>query len=103
MDPIHVLAENIINLMEFHGILSNAALAKAAKIDASTVGRMINKKHASQIDRVQAVARVFELDAWQLLIPNLDPSNPPVAQLTAVERDLYDRLRTAAEAFSIKK
>jgi hypothetical protein len=103
MDPIQILADNILNLMAFHGIQSNAALAKAAKIDPSTVGRMINKKHASQIDRVQAVARVFDLDAWQLMIPNLDPSNPPVVQLTAVERDLYERLRKAAEAFSIKK
>jgi hypothetical protein len=103
MDPRDILSDNIKSLMHHHGIASQNALSKLAKIDQTTIGRMLAKRHAAQVDKIQAIARVFDLDTWQMLVPHLDPSNPPVSQITAIEKDLYDRLRQAAEAISNKK
>lgn len=103
MDIKDVLSRNLKALMDYHAIKSQGELGRLSKIDQTTIGRMLNKKNAAQIDKIQAVAKVFDLDAWQMMVPNLDPSNPPVAQITAIERDLYERLRVAAEAFIIKK
>ena len=41
-------------------------------------------------------AEVFNLQAWHLLTPGLDPSNPLVIWLTQTERDLYENMRNAA-------
>lgn len=103
MNTKKVLADNLKALMHFHGITSQNELGRQSKIDQTTIGRMLNQKNAAQIDKVAAVARVFDLSAWQMLVPDLDPANPPVAQITAIERDLYERLRAAAEAISKKK
>lgn len=46
---------------------------------------------------VHQVAERFNLQAWQLLVPNLDPSNPPVFAMTAAERQLYSKIREAAQ------
>jgi len=34
--------------------------------------------------------------AWQLLVPGLDPGNPPVNHVTEAEKRLYERLKEAA-------
>lgn len=54
------------------------SLATAAGVSPSTVGRIMNLEQAPGIDTLDALARVYGLRAWQLLIPNLDPANPPV-------------------------
>ena len=103
MDPKEVLAVNLQRLMEHHSVVSQSDLARRCKVDQTTISRILARKNAAQIDKIQAIARVFGLDAWQMLTPGFDPANPPVVQLTAIERELYERLRNAAEAFSIKK
>ena len=57
------------------------------------MGRILNEEHSPQLKQIDAIAKAFQLSAWQLLIPGLDPSNPPVCELTKAEKDLYDRLR----------
>ena len=47
-------------------------------------------------DVLEKIAEVFNLQAWRLLTPGLDPSNPPVIWLTKTERDLYENMRNAA-------
>ena len=61
-------------------------------IGASGASYMKSKKNIG-LDKVDAVATVFGLSAWQLLIPNLDPSNVPVIMISEDERQLYDKLK----------
>lgn len=95
MDPVRTLAANLKALMEHHKIESQGALGKLAGVSQSTVGRMLAGDHASQIDRVQKVAAAFELSAWQLLVPGLEPTNLPT-YLTERERDLFQKWKSAA-------
>lgn len=38
------------------------------------------------------MGRAFDLHGWQMLIPELDPRNPPVVIMSVAERDFYRRL-----------
>ena len=79
--------------MESHVTLrTQAAVGKAAGIDQRTVGRILSGSHSPTLERVDALARCFGLLAWQLLIPGLDPKNPPIAQ-RSTETELYARIR----------
>lgn len=53
--------------------------------------------HALKIDNLQAIAKVFGLKAWQLLIPDLEPGNPPMLkQVSETEAKLYEDLQKLA-------
>ena len=72
------------------------SIGKRAGISGMTLGRWLKGSHAASIDALDDVARVFKLRAWQLLIPNLDPTNPPTVPYTDAERRLYWRIKQAA-------
>lgn len=63
--------------------------ASIARIRAATV--------STGIDVVGQIARCYDLQAWQLLAPGLDPTNPPVVTISQTERDLYARLLWVAD------
>lgn len=89
-----LLATNIKELMKANESLGTQdALGKASGIDQRTVGRIINGTNSPRLKQVEAIAGAFGLLPWQLLIPALDPKNPPVCELTRVEKELYEKLR----------
>lgn len=73
-----IVARNIQVLMTHYGMTADAQLAQAAGIDQKTVWRMRRMDQSSNVDKLEAIAGVFGLKAWQLLIPNINPSHPPV-------------------------
>ena len=50
------------------------------------------------LDYIDAIARVFGLDAWQLLTPNLMPKNPPVLRSVGEVEDSYYGNNAASQA-----
>jgi hypothetical protein len=46
-----------------------------------TIGRMLQGQTACRIDALQQAARVFGLEAWQLLVPGFDPQHPPTLEM----------------------
>jgi transcriptional regulator with XRE-family HTH domain len=90
------LAGNISALMQDRKITSDAAFAKIANVDQKTIWRIRHSEQSPTIDKLETIAQAFGLRAWQLLIPNLDPRNPPVFVMTDTERDLYQRLAKVA-------
>lgn len=102
-NPRATLAQNLKALMQ-HGELNRSQLAGKAGISHTTIGRVLKESHAPDLDTLSALAGVFALTPWQILVPHLDPSNPPVLQAaTAQERELYERLRQAAELLPPRK
>ncbi len=79
--------------------LSGRQLGIAAKIDPKTVTRILAAQHAPNIDTIAALAAVFHLLPWQLLVPGMDPADPPVTQLSRTEAALYRTLQRAASDF----
>ena len=95
IDTKAVLWQNVAALMRYHWSGENLTrLAREAGIGPGTATRMKEQRTSVGIDVLQKVAAAFDLQAWHLLTPNLDPSNPPVVYLSQVEVDLYAKLRS---------
>ena len=103
-DAARVLADNLRALMNRSAELpTQKAVAKRSGMDQTTVGRILNCKHSPTLKQIDGLADAFGLLPWQLLVPSLDATNPPVVVLTSEERQLYDRLTTAAESIASYK
>jgi transcriptional regulator with XRE-family HTH domain len=95
------LATNLAALMASTvDLRTQASVGKRAGVDQRTVGRILNREHSPNLLQIQKLAAAFGLQPWQLLVPHLDPANPPVVHLTQAERELYARVRRAARQLS---
>ena len=105
MDIRTIVAANIQTLMDYardHGqpYGDQKALAKRAGVSMSTVARIRKAQVGGSIDVLDAIAKCYGLQAWQLMMPNLDPTNPPVFCMTATEQALYRRMKSSAAEFA---
>ena len=90
-----IVGDNLDTLMKHReGLSTNHRVADKIKIPARTVGRIRNAETSCQIDTLAKLAKAFDIEPWQLLVPNYDPTNPPVRVQTRAERDLYARMRS---------
>lgn len=102
-----ILAETMNRLIGPTGVYSSNAAASAASdgVSRSTFDRIRNgdKLGASAIaiDKLDGIAKVFNVDVWQLFVPGLDLDNKPMlassAQsgpvLTSEEKKLLEAFR----------
>jgi len=74
-----VLAENLNRLITSPGstLASNAAVEKRSGVGQATVDRARKSQPGLSIAKVEAIARAFGLEAWQLLAPNLGAAPTP--------------------------
>ena len=92
--PPTVLGRNLKTLMDAHEILrTQAAVAKAAGMDQTTVGRILAGSHSPRLQQIEALAEVYGLAPWQLLVPNLAPGKPPMLLQNQAEIELFAKLR----------
>ena len=70
-----VLAENVETLIRRAG--SQPALVRVIKVPQKTISRAKNDANAANLDTVNDIAHGAGLHPWQLLVPGLDPDNPP--------------------------
>lgn len=98
MDPKSTVWRNVAALMRHQwGGENLQRLAREAKTSPGNCARLKAQKTSIGIDMLAVFAKPFGLQPWQLLVPSLDPANPPVVWMTQAERDLYDRMRQAAK------
>lgn len=95
-----IIAGNLAALMDSREDLNTIAkVAAAARVGVATVHRVRRAEGACATDTLEAIARAFDLDAWQLLIPSIDPRNPPALRaMNASEAELYQRLKALIAA-----
>jgi transcriptional regulator with XRE-family HTH domain len=96
-----IVAANVQTLIDYardrkQPFSDQKSLAKAAGVSMSTIARIRKQEAGTSVDVLESIAKCYGLQAWQLLMPNLDPTNPPVFCMTATERDLYRNLKSAA-------
>lgn len=100
--PRAVLRQNIKLLLQSQRGPSNpTALGKAAGVGQATIDRILSDQGVNaRIETLAKIAKVYELETWQLLVAGMDPTNPPVLlPVSKAERALYDSLKAAmAEA-----
>ena len=52
----------------------------------------------ASIDQLDTLAKVYGLEPWQLLVPNLDPTNPPMlATISKQQLEMLERIKQAAK------
>lgn len=93
-----ILAQNIKALLiGKHGPRTQSELAKKSGVAQATIGRLLRSEASATAETIAALAAAYELEAWQLMVAGMDPSNPPVLMpVSKAERALYDKLREAA-------
>lgn len=87
-----ILADNLRRIIEHEG-LNQTSWAARHGADKKQVQRALRVATSPTLDTLAAIAAAANLQPWQLLIPKLDPANPPVFTMTKTERDLYSRLK----------
>lgn len=97
-DIRRVLADNVRRLIAHHAkkdldpgkplALVNA-LKDKAKITMGTAQRVLEGKTSIGISIIDKIAREFKLRAYQLLVPDLDPSTPQWLPTTPEEKRVY--------------
>jgi hypothetical protein len=92
-----MLAQNVRQLIDRHYKDSDnkpKALSKATGLSLSSVQRVLSAETGASIDTIEVIANVFELSAYQLVLPNLDVENPQVVSgASAAERAMYAQFR----------
>lgn len=92
-----VVADNVNRLMKTRDdTRTTLRLAKKAGVANGTIHRMRNAAVACNIDTLEAVAFVFGLEAWHLLIEAIDPADKPHL-MYAREMALHAKLGTLME------
>lgn len=79
------LKDNVNRLRDrFPALKPLQKLADKASVGKGTVERM-TKDGNCELKSLQCVAKAFGLQPWQLLVPDLDPDNPPIIGLMTPE------------------
>ena len=75
--PMAILAANLTRLMALGGPYglpsSQAELARRSGISQKTISNWLTPERgiAPQLDKLEPIARVYALEVWQLLVPDL--------------------------------
>lgn len=105
VDTKEIVAQNLAALMEHARDTGNPqrasvkGLAGLAGVGRYTIDGMLDGIRNTGIETLQKVAEVFEIQAWTLLVPHLDPSNPPTRPMSKTEVQLYKRLNKVAREY----
>jgi transcriptional regulator with XRE-family HTH domain len=93
-----ILASNVAALMKHHQ-QDPAAAAKHLKMHPYQLKRILAAEHYPRVDTIQRIADRYNVEPYQLLVLNLDPSNLPVVRLFSPEDErLYKALDEARKA-----
>jgi transcriptional regulator with XRE-family HTH domain len=103
--PSEILAENMLALRDNGNAgKTQAEIAKASGLSQKKISRIIRNEQETGIDTLAKLAMGFGLQAWQLLVENLDPKNPPVlVPISEKELLLYKKLLETAKLFEKTK
>lgn len=104
VDTRQILSANLKALRDRNPKYSSAPAIERAtaelgcKIGRSTVQRILDGTTPVNLDFVEVLANLFGMDAWQLLVPNLQPEAPPALRSVSQSEDqLYQKLRRVLE------
>lgn len=111
MGTRQILAANLRALMDASPhwrstlTVEKATALRGAKVGKSTIDRALKSETALTLDNVEALAKLFGLDAWQLLVPAMRPDNPPLLRSVGEAEDkLYKNLgRLVDEIANLKR
>jgi hypothetical protein len=92
------LWKNVESLMqERWGEVNINRLARECEVGAATVQRIKEQNTSVGLVLIDKIAVNFDLETWQILVPDMDPKATPALQPgDALQRRVYDRIMSAA-------
>lgn len=88
-----ILAENVEALMKHRPEVGTEKLLRAkAKIGGGTLDGIRQMDKAPTLRTLEKLAKAFDIEPYQLLIPDFDPKNPVIARLMPNEQKFYRHL-----------
>lgn len=88
-----IIATNLKKLMLKNGH-SEGYLHTKTGLSQSTIGRTLKGETATTVDTLDALAKAYGLLSWQMMIVDLDITNPPVLKaLSAKEHAFYEKMK----------
>jgi hypothetical protein len=98
IDSNATLWQNVQALMlKRFGTVNLKGFATHCGVGIATVQRIQAQQTSVGLAILDKIADRHGLAAWQLLVPGLDPDNPPTLQpVSQKERELYEKIMTAA-------
>ena len=102
IDSNATLWQNVQTLMlKKFGKVNLIGFAKHCEIGLATVQRIKAMETSVGLAVLDKIADKFDLAAWQLLVPGLDPANPPALQpVSDAEAILYKKIMSAAKTIA---
>ena len=95
-----LVAANVRALIAYHQQSINA-FCRSRGLVQTTVNRLVSGKMNPTATVIADIANAVGLQPWQLLVPDLDPRNPPVLRtISPAEADLYRKLAEALQNLS---
>ena len=91
--------QNLRKLMDADRQLrSQPKLAAASRVAQTSSGRILRGEQSPTLDVVHRIAGAVGLEAWQMLVPDLEPDNPPITkQIDERQAELLKHFRLAAQ------
>lgn len=100
--PPGTVAVNLRRIIDVAGESPNA-WSRRHGLTQGSVSRILRGAQSPTEDMIAALAAAAGLHAWQLLVPGLDPRNPPVLrEIGNGERELYERLEADLRAIKAR-
>lgn len=99
IDTFSALWQNIQALMmKRYGEVNLSRFSTDCGFAQSTATRIKQQQTAIGLDKLDMIARAFGLSTWQLLVPGMDPENPPALKPVGdTERELYRKIGSIAK------
>ena len=95
-----IVAANLRALMT-HRQISEMELGARAGVSQSTINRLLKAQVAPNADTLDSVCRFLGIFTWQIMVPNINPSNLPVLrEVNDKERAFYEKIKQAAKEIS---
>lgn len=101
-----VLAQNVTRLLNTRPDMSRLDLSRQMKVADGTLGRIKCGTGNPNAETIEAIAKFFRVEPWQLLVKEFTPEPPPKlggqddiipADLTADEKKLLTSFRALGE------
>ncbi len=100
MNLKEIISANL-KALRAHSQLSQEEFAKKAGMQQRTYGRLENGENWQHLESLDMICKAYDLHVWQLLIPKLDVTNPPlIAQDSEKQKEFYARIKEAAKELS---
>ena len=93
------LADNLNRLIsQSTDLTTTKKVAKKSGLGNGTIGRLRNAQTGLTLDKLEKLARAFEVEPWQLLAPGFEPENPYVLPTSPAQKAAWRQIEAAFKA-----